>query len=324
MAGNSSERGRGVISKAVSVLEAFTPNQRELSLNQLAQRTGLPVSTTYRTATELVEWGGLERVEGGGYRIGLRLWEVGELAHRATSMLKIVVPFMQDLYEVTHENIQLAILDGTDALFIEKLFGPRSSQVRSTRGGRLPLHCTGVGKVLLAHAPPHVLDDLLRAGLKRFTPYTLTTPRELTRALSEVRRTGIAFQGQEMDLGLMSVAAPITDEDGTVVAAISVVLRASRYQLRQLAPAVRTAAASASRELAEAGVHGVSAEGMLRLLATERTERTGDPRLGQHGGDPYGDPSNGDPSDQEPRAGVMVDLRDAEYAQESTPPSRPS
>jgi DNA-binding IclR family transcriptional regulator len=266
MAGNNSHPGRGVVSKAFSVLEAFRPTYRELSLNQLARRTELPISTVYRTANELVEAGGLERVDGGGYRVGLRLWEIGSLSERATSMLTVVVPFMQDLYEVTHETVQVAILDGQDALFIEKIYGIRSALVRSTRGGRLPLHCTGVGKVLLAHAEQDFVDRLIERGLERYTQYTLTTAHELNRALGEIRRSGVAFQREEMDLGLVSAAAPLTDATGTVVAALGVVVRSSRYQLRQLAPAVQTAAASASREMRERGVHGATADGMLRML----------------------------------------------------------
>lgn len=283
MAGNSSHPGRGVISKAFSLLEAFRPANRELSLNQLARRTGLPISTVYRTANELVENGALERVDGGGYRVGLRLWEIGSLADRATSMLSIVVPFMQDLYEVTHETVQLAILDGQDALFVEKIYGTRSALVRSTRGGRLPLHCTGVGKALLAKAPQEFVDRLIERGLQRYTPYTMTTARELNRALGEVRRTGLAFQREEMDLGLVSVAAPLTDADDDVVAALSVVVRSSPYQLRQLAPAVQTAAASASREMREHGVHGATADSMLRMLRIGQSSDTGSDR--QQSGD---------------------------------------
>jgi DNA-binding IclR family transcriptional regulator len=279
MAGNSIHPGRGVISKAFSLLEAFRPANRELSLNQLARRTELPISTVYRTANELVENGALERVDGGGYRVGLRLWEIGSLSDRATSMLTVVVPFMQDLYQVTHETVQLAILDGQEALFIEKLYGMRSALVRSTRGGRLPLHCTGVGKVLLAHAPQELVDSVIERGLERYTRYTMTTAHELNRALAEIRRTGVAFQREEMDLGLVSVAAPLTDAEGTVVAALSVVVRSSRYQLRQLAPAVQTAAASASREMREHEVHGANADGLLRMLRFgqpgESSARTG-------------------------------------------------
>jgi DNA-binding IclR family transcriptional regulator len=266
MSGNNGQVGRGVIKKAVAVLEAFRLDRRELSLNQVAQITGLPLSTAYRTAGELVEGGILERVETGGYRIGVRVFELGSIAQRATSMLSVAVPFMQDLYEVTHETVQLAILDGQEALYIERIYGGRSPLMRSVRGGRLPLHCTGVGKVLLAHAPPELVERLLAQGLKQYTPHTLTDARELNRALAEIRRSGVGFQRQEITVGLASVAAPLRDERGAVVAGLSVVMRAAPSRLRQLAPAVQTAAASASREMSERGVHGASAESMLQMI----------------------------------------------------------
>ena len=256
MAGNSKEHGRGVISKAVAVLAAFTPDHRELTLNQLVRCTGLPASTVYRTANDLVTSGALERVPSGGYRVGRGLWEIGSLADPATSSLDVVVPHMQDLYEATHDTVQLAVLDRCEALFVEKIYGSRSAPVRSQRGSRLPLHSTGVGKVLLAHAPRRLVDDVVAAGLTRYTPYTLTTRQGVDRALDEVRRTGIAVQQEEMDLGVASVAAPVTDASGTVVAALSAVMRTSTYHARAAAPAVRHAAASATRALRERRLAG--------------------------------------------------------------------
>jgi DNA-binding IclR family transcriptional regulator len=266
MSGNNGQAGRGVINKAVAVLEAFTPDRRELTLNQIAQITGLPISTAYRTAGELAGSGILERVDQGGYRIGLRLYELGSFAQRAVTMLSVVVPFMQDLYEVTHETVQLAVLDGDEALYIEKLYGSRSPNVRSVRGGRLPLHCTGTGKVLLAYAPPQLAQRLAAAGLRRFTPHTITDGQELNRALAEIRRSGVAFQREEIEPNRVSVAAPVRDSSDTVVAALSVVMRAGPNRLRQLAPAVRTAAVSASREMSEQGVRGISTESLLQLM----------------------------------------------------------
>jgi hypothetical protein len=142
--------------------------------------------------------------------------------------------------------------------------------VRSTRGGRLPLHCTGVGKVLLAYGPQELVDSLVRTGLRRYTPQTLTRPAQLSRALNEIRRTGIAFQNEELDVGLISVAAPMTDATGTVVAAPSVVLRSSRSQLHHLTPALRTAAASASRRMREDDVRGAGADGMRQLVKADQ------------------------------------------------------
>ena len=293
MPGDSGAPGRGVIARVISILASFTPSRRDLSLNDLSRATGLPTSTVHRMVTELVKVRALDRGAGGGYRIGLRLWEVGEQAQSVRSAVSIVAPFMQDLYEVAHENVQFAILDGHEALFIEKLFGPRSARVRSTRGGRLPLHATGVGKVLLAYAGPELVDEVVAAGLERYTAYTLVTDRTLKRTLSEVRRTGLAYNHEEMDLGLVSVAAPLRDATETVAGALSIVGRLSRYQLRQLAPAVRTAAHSASRELREAGVRGIGRDGMLRLLTENASPalRTGSAGVGPPAPPPVAKPS---------------------------------
>lgn len=102
------QSGRSVTSKIVAILDAFSADTPRLSLQGLAERTGLPQSTTYRLASELVEWGGLERGSG-GYQIGLRLWEIGELARRGEQLRDVALPFMQDLYDATHENVHLAV-----------------------------------------------------------------------------------------------------------------------------------------------------------------------------------------------------------------------
>src|SRR3954470_2963516 len=245
-------RGRSVTSKVVSLFDAFTVGDVELSLNALARRTGLPLSTAYRLAQELVEWGGLERAEGGGYRIGLRLLEVGTRAPRSAGLHEIVVPVMQDLFVATRENVHLAVLDGHDALYVERVTGLRSATVKSKRWGRMPLHATGVGKVLLAYAPAALADELIAAGLTRYTPYTIVAPGHLRRNLAEIRRTGVGIAHGEMTVGRVSVAAPLFDARGRVVAAMSIVVPTSADPQR-LVPAVRTAALSASRGLAENG-----------------------------------------------------------------------
>jgi DNA-binding IclR family transcriptional regulator len=251
VAGGSTQwRGRTVISKVVALLDAFSPATPELSLGELARITGLPVSTTYRLVSELVAWGGLERATSGtGYRIGVRMWELGALAPRSSTLREVALPFMQDLYEVTRENVHLAVLDGHEALYVDTIAGRAAVPVRSRRGGRLPLHATGVGKVLLAHAPEQLLRDVVEAGLHRYTPHTVTAPGQLRRVLAEVRRTGVASAREEMTLGSQSVAAPVLDADGGCVAALAVVVRSARGDVRRRAPAVRTAALSVSRAL---------------------------------------------------------------------------
>ena len=250
VAGAEGRRGRSVVSKALALLDAFALDDPELSLNELARRTGLPLSTTYRLATELVSWGGLERVSGGGYRVGLRLLEVGARAPRSSGLHEMVVPFMQDLFVATRENVHLAVMDGHEALYIERVTGLRSIPVKARRWGRMPLHATGVGKVLLAYAGNEFTDEVIAEGLARFTPYTIVAPGHLRRNLAEIRRTGVGFAHEEMTVGRLSVAAPVSDADGRVVAALSIVVPTT-VDPQRLAPAVRTAALCASRRLRE-------------------------------------------------------------------------
>ena len=123
--------------------------------------------------------------------------------------------------------------------------------VRSRRGGRLPLHATGVGKVLLAHAPEQLFEQVCAAGLRRHTAHTVVTPAQLRQELAEVRRTGVGYAREEMTLGSQSVAAPVFDGTGTVVAALAVVQRSGRGEIHRLGAAVRTTAISISRLLHE-------------------------------------------------------------------------
>jgi DNA-binding IclR family transcriptional regulator len=169
---------------------------------------------------------------------------------------------MNDLYEATHENVHLAVLDGTEALYVEKLSGRRAMPVRTRRGGRLPLHATAVGKVLLAYAPESLFRATVEAGLDRYTAHTIIAPGHLRRALAEIRRTGIAYAREELTVGTLSVASAVLDPDGGPVAALSVTLRSGRGDLRRLGPAVHTAAISVSRELQERA-----------LLARDRSDR---------------------------------------------------
>lgn len=250
MTRNDALHGRSVISKAVSVLEAFSPAAPRLSLKQLAVSTGLPQSTAHRLASELVAWGGLERVDGGGYQIGLRLREIGALAVRGESVREIALPFMQDLFDAAHEDVQLAILDGTHAQYIEKITGRGTV---SGLGGRLPLHATGVGKVLLAYGSHDLLAAVLAHGLTRYTAHTIVLPEQLRRALMKVRREGVAFATEELSTGAVSVASPLLTAEGRAIAALDVVVRADRSDLRRLAPAVQATANSVSRILQQAG-----------------------------------------------------------------------
>src|SRR6478735_4185853 len=181
---------RSVTAKVLALLEAFTASAPELTLSELSRRAGVSLPTTHRRAAELLAWGALERTAAGRYRIGLRLWEIGALAPRAHALREAALPFLEDLYVVTRQNVQLAVREGLELVFVERIAGRGAVPVLTRVGGRFSLHATGVGLVLLAYAPVEVLDGVLEAGLERYAEQTVTDPDVLRRVLAGVRRDG--------------------------------------------------------------------------------------------------------------------------------------
>jgi DNA-binding IclR family transcriptional regulator len=239
---------RSVAARALAVLEAFTPERPALTLSEISARAALPLATTHRLISELSAWGALERDGGSGFRIGLRLWEVASLAHRGLRLREAALPFLQDLYEVTHENVQLAVREGHEVVWIERLAGRGAVGVLTRVGGRFPLHASGAGLVLLAHAPEAVQQEVLAGPLQRFTDHTITDSAHLRRVLAEVRRQGYAVSERQVTLDAVSVAAPVSEAGGGVIAALSVVATAAGDPAR-LVPVVRAAALGTSRAL---------------------------------------------------------------------------
>jgi DNA-binding IclR family transcriptional regulator len=253
-----------VPAKLLSLLDAFTEGNAACTLSELSRRAGLPLTTTHRLAGELQRWGGLERGEDGRYRIGLRLVEVAALCPRGTGLRDVALPFMQDLYEATHQNVQLAVRDGLDGVYIERIAGRLAVPVRTTIGAHWPLHATGVGLVLLAYAPPAVQEEVLARPLTQFTPYTVTDPGQLRRVLAEVRRTGVSLSDRQIDIDNYSVGAPVTGPDGNCVAALSIVVGYDDPGRASWGPAVRAAAIGISRSLKDPGRGGGSWSGRRR------------------------------------------------------------
>lgn len=243
---------RSVTSRALAVLAAFDARHRRLALSEISRRSGESLTTTHRLVGELAAWEALERRDDGRYVIGRRIWELGLLAPVQHELRAVARPFLQDLYDATRENAHLAVLDDTRALYVEHLSGRASVPVLSTAGSRLPLHATAVGKVLLAHAPQD-LQDVVLGRLRAITSHTVVDPVRLRQELAEVRRRGYATTAEEMSLRTCSVAAPVQDVEGTVVAAVGLVTTTARRDLQRLAPAVQVAAAGVGRRLGSSG-----------------------------------------------------------------------
>ncbi|WP_019856097.1 IclR family transcriptional regulator [Actinopolyspora mortivallis] len=248
MAGNSREPGRTVTGRAFSVLSAFDAESPRLSLTEISQRAGIPLATAHRLVGELESWGALQREHDGRYAIGLRLWEIGLLAPVHTGLRGTALPHMQQLHERTGANVQLAVRQDLEAVYVEKLSGHRSIPIVSRSGGRLPLHTTGVGKVLLAHAPRAVVQEYCARGLARHTPYTIAEPGRLVRELARVRQRGFARTAEEMTVGSCSVAVPVWEGEG-VVAALGLVVQSARAEVTKLARILTPAAEAIGRQL---------------------------------------------------------------------------
>jgi DNA-binding IclR family transcriptional regulator len=240
-----------VVTRALALLGTFSPERLTMSLSRLASLNGMPLSTAHRLVGELVAWGALERTEDGTYRIGLRLWELGALAPRSQGLRERALPFLDDLSQISRENVQLAVREDTEVVFVERIAGSGAVPVLTRVGDRFALTATGVGLVLLAHAPTEVQNDVLRGPFERYTERTVTDPARLRRMLADVRTNGFSISDRQVSMDSLSVGAPVHDQRGQVVAAVSLVIRHGTASPHALAPLVRTSARAISRTLTD-------------------------------------------------------------------------
>jgi DNA-binding IclR family transcriptional regulator len=247
--GKRPPEGEPVIDRALALLAAFDAGHRRLTLRELSRRSGTPVSSTLRLAGRLLAWGALERDEEGRYSVGLRLLEVASLAPRGHGLRQVALPYMSDLAAVTKQHVQLAVREGLEVTLVERFSSHSAIPVLYRVGGKMPLHCTGMGLALLAFAPVEVQEEVLSLPLHGEPDQNLIPPTVMRRTLAEVRRERLAIY-RRMDANpLVAVAAPIFGEHEEAVAAIGVLLPERIAQPRRLGYALRTAAQSISRQL---------------------------------------------------------------------------
>ena len=236
-----------VLGRAVLVLDSLAHGD-VLGVSELARRTGLAKSTVHRLVGELARYD-LVEVTREGIRLGMRLFELGQNVPRQRSLMEAALPFMRDLQEATRETVHLAILDGTEVVYVEILHGADHPRLPSRVGGRMPAHATGVGKAILAFSSSSVVDAMIAGGLERRTPHTLVMPGALRNELHRIAESRVSFDREESGPGIVCAASPIFGRNGEVVAAISLTGWSSRLDVERVAPAVRTAASALSRQL---------------------------------------------------------------------------
>jgi DNA-binding IclR family transcriptional regulator len=238
------------IGRGIAVLACFTPRAHSLTLSELSQKSKLPMSSTHRVVAELTTGGFLVRGKDKRYRIGTRMWSIAQLAPVSDQLRDRSLPTLARLYEETGENITLAVLDRGQALYVDRLVGEKTIPSASRAGGHLPLHTTGVGKVLLPYLDKEKIDSYLSRPLQRPTPYSVTDPEKLQVELAEVRQRGYAVARQEMTPGSGSVAVPILRR-GRCIAAVGVVSHLNKLDVPHLVEILNQAALSIARELEE-------------------------------------------------------------------------
>lgn len=205
----------------LSCFDAANPTRTP---SEIARHARLPVATAHRLVGELVSLGYLERTPNRRIRLGVRLWELASRGSRALGLRDAAMPVMEDLHAAVGHHTQLAVRDGFEALFLERLSTRGGSRNIIRVAGRLPAHACSSGVVLLAHAPTEVQEELLASGLRRYTDRTPADPVVLRRLLADTRQRGVVVAEGFITPGATGVAVPIRGAGGDVVAALNVVV----------------------------------------------------------------------------------------------------
>ena len=239
-----------VIERMFSLLDALAAHQDPVSLKLLSEKTGLHPSTAHRILNDLAIGRFVDRPEAGSYRLGMRLLEFGNLVKARLDVRDAAIGPMRELHKLTHQPVNLSVRQGDEIVYIERTYSERSGmQVVRAVGGRAPLHLTSVGKLFLAHDDPQRVRSYAgRTGLSGHTRNSITELPQLERELAQVRQNELARDDEELELGVRCMAAGIFDDQGTLVAGLSVSAPADRLE-ESWAERVKATAAQISASL---------------------------------------------------------------------------
>lgn len=251
--------GAQAVSRAIALLKAFSDQQPEWTLSELAQRVGLNKATVHRLLAALEAEQFITRNPAtGGYRLGPELIVLGGCAVRANDLPTAARPALEELADATGETTSLEVLAGGEVMILDEVSSRHLLGIAQDVGMRLPLHATSTGKLLLAHLGQADADALLAEPLPALTAGTITSPATLRRQLAAIRAEGYAVTAGELEIGFSAVAAPVRNAAGRVVAAVSVGGPSSRLDddtLRQVIQLTRRAGEQVSRRLGFRGNH---------------------------------------------------------------------
>lgn len=237
------------LSRGLALLDVFTSPDQALSISEISRRSGVPKSTAHRLVLDLIEWGALHRGSR-GLSLGVRLFELGSLVPSSSTLRELALPFAHNLNEVTKLTSNLAIRDGSEVLYVEKITTRTLKVPHSRVGGRARMHATALGKAILAFSDSAFVDSVITGPLLAQTTKTITDPAVLRRELCEVRKECVAYDVEESRLGLFCVSAPIFHgQGGPIAGAISVTGATELAIAQRYAPAVLATAMALSSSL---------------------------------------------------------------------------
>lgn len=241
------------VDRALQILGVFSSRRRELGVTEIANELNIHKSTVFGLLATLENRGFIQQnKETGKYKLGLKLFELGNLVQEGMDLRTIAAPYIAHLVEKHGETVHLVIHDQGEVIYIDKRDNQSNIRIISRVGSRLPMHCTGVGKCLLAYLPPEEIDNVISKGLHPFTPNTITDPERLKNELEKIRINGYSFDMEEIEMGLRCVAAPIRDYSGEVIAAISLSgpsIRMDEKKMEELVNSIKETAEKISQNL---------------------------------------------------------------------------
>jgi IclR family acetate operon transcriptional repressor len=265
------------LQRGLRLLQLFSQSPRGFTAKQVAGLSCLPVSTVHRFLANLETSGFLNCTGDGVYHLGIACFSIGQAALGQLDIRRLSLPYLRELNRQTRETIHLTVRHGLSAVYVEKLDSPEPLRIHSRLGAAVPLHCTAVGKVMLAYMPSDEQESVSRQlDLKKLTPNTVSNLQELETELYRVRKNGYACDLEEHEIHIRCVAAPIWDHTGGVHASLSITAPTVRMpvsRLRQLAPLIQAAGLQISREL------GYQATGKEGSRLRSRKNHTGEAML---------------------------------------------
>ena len=219
------------LGKGLELLIVLSESDEPLRVVELAERAGRPKSTVHRLLATMVSMRMVEQTEDGRYAIGLRLFEIGSRAAARVSLRDVALAELRGLSESLGETSHLGVRDGDAVVYVEKVESSASIRMSSRVGRRNPLHCTGIGKALLAFDGDEAIAEVCAGGLEARTDHSITDPDRLVEEMALIRSRGFSIDDEEVEAELRCVAAPVLSADGHPLAAISVAGPATRLDL---------------------------------------------------------------------------------------------